>query len=165
MKENKLIEGVDKLDGKITTFEKYLEEKLDKTLLRIINILRYAFIAIMITYLFVCIVSLFHKIVSLTISQGALDFPSIKMILTDGLFTLIVLAIVKSLFVKNGFDYAVLFLEIGFVVVIRKLILLETLPTETGLLLVLSGTSAMFFLLILFIHSLKRKWEAEKKTA
>lgn len=102
--------------------------------------------------------------ISFTISQGALDFNSIKMILTDGLFTLIVLAIVKTLFIKDGFDYAITFLEISFVVLVRKLILLETDPTETMLLLVLGITSAVFFILIVYIHSLKHKWAKEKES-
>jgi hypothetical protein len=86
------------------------------------------------------------------------------MILTDGLFTLIVLAIIKTLFIKNGFDYAITFLEISFVVLVRKLILLETHPSETMLLLVLGITSATFFVLIVYIHSLKYKWAKEENT-
>ncbi len=112
---------------------------------------------IMIAYLAVCLMSLFHKVVSFTFAQGVLDFASIKNILTDGLFTLIVLAIVKTLFIKNSFDYAITFLEITFVVLVRKMILLETDPSETLLLLVLGLTSALFFILIVYIHVLKNK--------
>lgn len=140
----------------------FLEVRMDKFLMNILNIARYIFISLMIVYLFTCLVSLSYKIVSLTLAQGALDFQSIKMILTDGLFTLIVLAIVKTLFIKNGFDYAITFLEISFVVLVRKLILLETHPSETMLLLVLGVTSAIFFILIVYIHSLKYKWSKEK---
>jgi len=115
------------------------------------------FIMIMISYLAACLFSLSHKIIFLTLTQGVLDFAAIKNILTDGLFTLIVLAIVKTLFIKNGFDYAITFLEITFVVLVRKMILLETDPSETMLLLVLGLTSALFFILIVYIHILKRK--------
>ena len=149
---------------KISSFDKFLEEKIDKTLMKILNIARYIFITLMIMYLFICLMSLSYKMVSLTIAQGALDFQSIKMILTDGLFTLIVLAIIKTLFIKNGFDYAITFLEISFVVLVRKLILLETHPSETMLLLVLGITSATFFVLIVYIHSLKYKWAKEEST-
>jgi hypothetical protein len=90
-----------------------------------------------------------------------LNFSSIKTILTDGLFTLIVIAIVKTLFIKNGFDYSLTFLEIAFVVIIRKLILLETIPSETSLLVALGITSSIFFILIIYIHNLKRKWQKE----
>jgi uncharacterized membrane protein YgaE (UPF0421/DUF939 family) len=100
--------------------------------------------------------------ISFTINQGALDFQSIKMILTDGLFTLIVAAIVKTLFIRNGFDYAVTFLEITFVVLVRKLILLDTDPSETLLLLVLGVTSGVFFVLIVYIQNLKMKWAHNK---
>ncbi|MDY0320933.1 MAG: hypothetical protein RBR23_04270 [Arcobacteraceae bacterium] len=146
---------------KLNNIDKVLESKIDTILMRVINLLKYFFIAIMILYLAVCLLSLSHKIISLTLSQGALDFPSIKMILTDGLFTLIVIAIVKTLFIKNGFDYALTFLEIAFVVIIRKLILLETVPEETNLLIALGITSAVFFVLIIYIHNLKRNWQKE----
>lgn len=159
--ENKL-SSFEKALNKIGSFDKFLENKIDKVLMRFLNISRYAFISIMMLYLAVCLMSLGHKIISLTITQGALDFASIKMILTDGLFVLIVLAIVKTLFIRNGFDYAITFLEISFVVLIRKLILLETNPSETMLLFVLGLTSSIFFLLIVYIHALKRKWSKDK---
>jgi hypothetical protein len=152
---------VDRVFSKANKIDKVLESKVDTLLLRIINMLKYVFIVIMITYLAICLISLGHKIITLTISQGALDFPSIKMILTDGLFTLIVLAIVKTLFIKSGFDYALTFLEIAFVVIIRKLILLESIPSETDLLVALGITSSVFFVLIIYIHNLKRKWLKE----
>jgi len=41
---------------------------------------------------------------------------STKILLTDALFTLIVMAIAKALFIRNSFDYALTFLEIAFVV-------------------------------------------------
>ncbi len=148
---------------KILNFDIFLDQKADVILLKFVNILRYVFIMIMIAYLAICLVSLFHKVVSFTFAQGALDFTSIKNILTDGLFTLIVLAIVKTLFIKNGFDYAITFLEITFVVLVRKMILLETDPSETLLLLVLGLTSALFFILIVYIHVLKNKEEKERK--
>ena len=147
---------------KVSTFNQFLEQKVESTLLKLLNIARYIFIVMMIIYLGQCFVSLGYKMVSFTLSQGALDFSSIKIILTDGLFILIVLAIVKTLFIQDGFDYAVTFLEISFVVLVRKLILLETDPSETLLLLVLGVTSALFFILIVYIKGMKHKWEREK---
>lgn len=161
MSENKNISFMGKISNNIISFDKLLENRVEKSLLKILNISRYIFISIMILYLLVCLMSLGHKMISLTLAQGALDFNSIKMILTDGLFVLIVLAIVKTLFIKNGFDYAITFLEISFVVIVRKLILLETNPSETMLLLVLGFISAIFFMLIVFVHSLKRRWEKQ----
>ena len=140
----------------ILNFDQFLNEKMDVVLLKFVNILRYSFIMSMIVYLAICILSLFHKVIAFTLEQGALDFLSIKNILTDGLFTLIVLAIVKTLFIKNGFDYAITFLEITFVVLVRKMILLETDPAESMQLLVLGVTSALFFILIVYIHKLRK---------
>ena len=154
---------VEKVFLKVNNIDKVLENKVDTILLRFINMLKYLFILIMIVYLAICLMSLGHKIISFTIDQGALDFASIKTILTDGLFTLIVIAIVKTLFIKNGFDYALTFLEIAFVVIIRKLILLESIPSETDLLIALGITSSVFFILIIYIHNLKRKWQKEDK--
>ena len=147
----------------MNSINKVLEDRVDTILLRFINMLKYIFILIMIVYLAICLMSLGHKIISFTLEQGALDFASIKTILTDGLFTLIVIAIVKTLFIKSGFDYALTFLEIAFVVIIRKLILLESTPSETDLLIALGVTSSIFFVLIIFIHNLKRKWQKEDK--
>lgn len=154
---------VEKLFLKVSNIDKVLEYKVDFILLRVVNMLKYFFIIIMIVYLAICLLSLGHKIISFTLEQGALDFASIKNILTDGLFTLIVIAIVKTLFIKNGFDYALTFLEIAFVVIIRKLILLESIPSETQLLIALGITSSVFFILIIYIHNMKRKWQKEDK--
>jgi len=148
--------------NKVFALNHFLEVKVENSLLTLLNIARYIFIVMMIVYLGQCFISLGYKMIVFTISQGALDFSSIKIILTDGLFVLIVLAIVKTLFIQDGFDYAVTFLEISFVVLVRKLILLETDPSETLLLLVLGVTSALFFILIVYIKGMKHKWEREK---
>ena len=163
MKEVNKKSLVEKVFFKVNHIDKVLESRVDTILLRFINMLKYFFIIIMIVYLAICLLSLGHKIISFTIDQGALDFASIKTILTDGLFTLIVIAIVKTLFIKNGFDYALTFLEIAFVVVIRKLILLESIPSETDLLIALGIISSIFFILIIYIHNMKRKWQKEDK--
>lgn len=161
MKETEKKGYIERIFVKLNNVDKVLENKVDTILLRVINILKYIFILIMILYLAICLMSLSHKIISFTLTQGALDFLSIKMILTDGLFTLIVIAIVKTLFIKSGFDYALTFLEIAFVVIIRKLILLETVAEETSLLVALGITSSIFFILIVYIHNLKRVWAKE----
>lgn len=51
----------------IGSFDKFLENKMDNVLLRILNISRYAFISIMMLYLIVCLMSLGHKIIYLTL--------------------------------------------------------------------------------------------------
>jgi len=162
MKEAEKKSFIERLFIKVNNIDKVLESRVDTILLRFINMLKYFFIIIMIVYLAICLLSLGHKIITFTLEQGALNFTSIKTILTDGLFTLIVIAIVKTLFIKNGFDYSLTFLEIAFVVIIRKLILLETIPSETDLLIALGITSSIFFILIIYIHNLKRKWRREE---
>jgi len=163
MKNEEKKSYIERVFFKVSRIDKVLEDRVDFILLKMINMLKYLFILAMILYLAICIMSLSHKIISFTLAQGALDFTSIRTILTDGLFTLIVIAIVKTLFIKNGFDYALTFLEIAFVVIIRKLILLETIPSETDLLIALGFTSSIFFVLIIYIHNLKRKWQKEDK--
>ena len=163
MKNEEKKSYIERVFFKVSGIDKVLEDRVDFILLKMINMLKYLFILAMILYLAICIMSLSHKIISFTLAQGALDFTSIRTILTDGLFTLIVIAIVKTLFIKNGFDYALTFLEIAFVVIIRKLILLETIPSETDLLIALGFTSSIFFVLIIYIHNMKRKWQKEDK--
>ena len=162
MEEKKNEQCSANFSSKVFALNQFLEIKVENSLLALLNIARYIFIVMMIVYLGQCFISLGYKMIAFTISQGALDFSSIKIILTDGLFVLIVLAIVKTLFIQDGFDYAVTFLEISFVVLVRKLILLETDPSETLLLLVLGVTSALFFILIVYIKGMKHKWEREK---
>ncbi|MDD3009513.1 MAG: hypothetical protein PHQ70_11715 [Arcobacter sp.] len=163
MKQEEKKSLIERIFNKVNNIDKVLESRVDTILLKIINMLKYLFILAMILYLAICIMSLSHKIISFTLAQGALDFASSKNILTDGLFTLIVIAIVKTLFIKNGFDYALTFLEIAFVVIIRKVILLETVPGETELLMTLGIISSIFFILIIYIHNLKRKWKKEEE--
>jgi len=139
------------------------ERKIDHWLAHALSVLRQFFIVLMIVYTAICIISFAIKLGSLAIVQGNLDFKSIDTLLTDGLFILIILAIVKSLFLKNSFDYAITLLETGFVVLIRKMILLQTDPNEWRVLLVLGITSAVFFMLIILIHYLKRQWRVENE--
>jgi len=89
------------------------------------------------------------SIVSLMGHGTLFDFSQLKFVLNDALYTLIILAIVKTLYINSGFDYAVTFLEIGFVVILRKLILIDIVPDELGLVIALGVISALFFVLIL----------------
>jgi hypothetical protein len=142
---------------------KNLEQKINQLLANVLLILRYFFIALMIVYTAICVVIFAIKLSDVTLIQGDLSFKSIDTLLTDGLFVLIILAIVKSLFLKNSFDYVIMLLETGFVVLIRKVILLQTHPNEWLVLLVLGITSAVFFLLIILTHYLKHQWRMESE--
>ncbi|MEW6422301.1 MAG: hypothetical protein AB1511_11340, partial [Deinococcota bacterium] len=118
----------------------------------IVNTLRYVFIAFMVGYLLICMLSLGGKMLAYIPHLADPDFRALLPMLNDALFTLIVLAIVRSLFIHDSFHYALTFLEVGFVVLLRKLILVETTPEDVWLLLVLGLISALFFALILLTH-------------
>ena len=140
-----------------------VQNDAESVLIQIVTVIRLFFIIFMVVYLAASVFSISSKLMDLIIMHGVLDFPSMKTLLTDALFTLIVLAIVKALFINSSFDYALTFLENAFVVIIRKLILLETVPEENMTLLILGGISTAFFILIIYIHNLKRQWQ--EKTA
>ena len=142
--------------------DSFIQVDSEKQLLRGMSLLRLFFITFMVIYLAVCLFSITVKLFDFVLIQGALDFKSIKVLLTDALFTLIVLAIVKALFIKNSFEYAVTFLEIAFVVVIRKLILLETVPEENMTLLILGSISAALFILIIYVQTEIRRWKVDE---
>lgn len=137
------------------------EHKIDQWLASTLSILRQLFIVLMIVYTAICIVFFALKLNGLAHNENGLGFKAIDTLLTDGLFVLIILAIVKSLFLRNSFDYAITLLETGFVVLIRKMILLQADPNEWPVLLVLGITSAVFFALIILIHYLKRQWRLQ----
>jgi hypothetical protein len=121
--------------------------------------LRIIFISLMSLYLVVAIGSLAVKLFAAVASQGAPEFDILQVVLNDALLVLIVMAIVRTLFIYNSFEYALTFLEVGFVVILRKLILLETTPETAWVLLVLGVVSALFFGLILYTHYLKHDVE------
>lgn len=106
----------------------------------------------MIAYLAICILTLGGKMLANLPQLTKLDFHHLLPVLNDALFTLIVLAIVRSLFIHDSFHYALTFLEVGFVVLLRKLILVETNPQDVWLLLVLGLIGALFFAFILLTH-------------
>lgn len=141
-----------------------IQSRLDHWLNIGLSVLRQVFILLMLIYTAICVISFAIKLSGLSFADGALSFAIINQLLTDGLYVLIVLAIVKSLFLKNSFDYAVTLLETGFVVLIRKLILIPTDPTEWRLLLILGATSTLFFILIIVTHYYRRKWHLQDQT-
>lgn len=122
---------------------------------RFVTVVRLFFIALMALLLVVAMASLATKLVTAVWMEGALAFETLQMLFNDALFVLIILAVVRTLFINDSFTYALTFLEVGFVVLLRKLILLETTPEEAWVLLVLGFVSALFFGLIVFTHYLK----------
>ena len=122
---------------------------------RVVTLLRLLFIALMTLFLTVSMASLATQLVSAVWSEGALAFETLQLLFNDALFVLIILAVVRTLFINDSFNYALTFLEVGFVVLLRKLILLESSPEEAWVLLVLGVVSALFFALIVYTHYLK----------
>lgn len=152
-----------KTESFMEKFDRLVHDDSEKQLMRGLGILRLFFIAFMVIYLAICLFSISVKLLDFVMLEGALSFVSIKVVLTDALFTLIVLAIVKALFIKNSFEYALTFLEIAFVVVIRKLILLDTVPEENMTLLILGAISTSLFVLIVYIQTKMREWKRQEK--
>ncbi|OYY73639.1 MAG: hypothetical protein B7Y40_08330 [Gammaproteobacteria bacterium 28-57-27] len=110
----------------------------------------------MMIYLAFCLVDLFVRLFPLLPHLGDPNARFLLPLLNEALFTLIVLAIVRSLFINDSFHYALTFLEVGFVVLLRKLILLDVSPEEVWVLLVLGLVSALFFTLILWTHFMRK---------
>ncbi|WP_322628168.1 hypothetical protein [Halothiobacillus sp.] len=81
--------------------------RVEHGLAQIMDALRQIFVVLMIVYTLICIISFAVKLFTLTATHGVLDFKAINEVLTDGLYVLIILAIVKSLFLRNSFDYVV----------------------------------------------------------
>lgn len=131
-------------------------ERAESVLRQVVSSLRFVFIVFMVIYLAFCLVDLFARLLPLLPHLGASETGFLLPLLNEALFTLIVLAIVRSLFINDSFHYALTFLEVGFVVLLRKLILLEVVPQEVWVLLVLGLISALFFVLILWTHTMRK---------
>ena len=131
-------------------------ERVESALRQVVSSLRFVFIVFMVIYLAFCLVDLFARLPPLLLHLGASETGFLLPLLNEALFTLIVLAIVRSLFINDSFHYALTFLEVGFVVLLRKLILLEVVPQEVWVLLVLGLISALFFVLILWTHTMRK---------
>lgn len=122
---------------------------------RLVTLLRLLFIALMTLFLVIAMASLATQLVAAVWTEGALAFETLQLLFNNALFVLIILAVVRTLLINDSFTYALTFLEVGFVVLLRKLILLETTPEEAWVLLVLGLVSALFFGLIVYTHYLK----------
>ncbi|OZB76569.1 MAG: hypothetical protein B7X29_09600, partial [Halothiobacillus sp. 13-55-115] len=74
-----------------------IQSKLDHWLYVALTTLRQVFVLLMIIYTAICVISFAIKLSALSFAEGPLAFSIINQLLTDGLYVLIVLAIVKSL--------------------------------------------------------------------
>lgn len=131
-------------------------ERAENKLRQAVSGLRFVFIVFMVIYAAFCLLDLFARLPPLLPHLGDPGTHFLLPLLNEALFTLIVLAIVRSLFINDSFHYALTFLEVGFVVLLRKLILLDVSPQEVWVLLVLGLVSALFFTLILWTHLMRK---------
>ena len=131
-------------------------ERAENGLRQAVSGLRFVFIVFMMIYAAFCLLDLFARLPPLLLHLGDPGAHFLLPLLNEALFTLIVLAIVRSLFINDSFHYALTFLEVGFVVLLRKLILLDVAPQEVWVLLVLGLVSALFFALILWTHLMRK---------
>lgn len=131
-------------------------ERAENGLRQAVSGLRFVFIVFMMIYAAFCLLDLFARLPPLLLHLGDPAAHFLLPLLNEALFTLIVLAIVRSLFINDSFHYALTFLEVGFVVLLRKLILLDVAPQEVWVLLVLGLVSALFFVLILWTHFMRK---------
>jgi uncharacterized membrane protein (DUF373 family) len=139
------------------------DKKIDVSMQMAVRFVRYFLLLVMIIYLFFSAVAMAGTLWQTLLDQHfIMSTESVRSILTDFLLVLIILAIIRTLFITSGFDYALAFLEIGFVVLVRKLLLIQTTPEEAGLLLVLGVVSALLFGLIIVIYHLKHRWKLEQ---
>jgi uncharacterized membrane protein (DUF373 family) len=127
----------------------------ERKLKNLIEYSRYLFIMIMIVYLFICIGKLGFSLYTLALQGDLSSAASLKYVLNDALFVLIVLSFVKTLFMNLGFGYVLTFVEIGFVSILRKLILIDMSPDEVWLIVTLGLISALLFTLILVAYRVK----------
>ncbi len=122
-------------------------------LYRVVSFLRFLFIVVMTVYLFSCLSSLaVNLFVYLRSSGFYLSYESMRQFLTDALFVLVILDFVSAMFYSKRIHYVLTLLEIGFIVVMRKLILLTPTPENSHLIFVLSLAASVFFILIFYFY-------------
>ncbi len=115
--------------------------------------MRFLFISVLTVYLIFCLLSLANKLL-LIIERSSffLTFTQMRDFLTDALFVLIVIDFISAMFYQKRIHYVLSLLEIGFIVVTRKLILLSPKPQNAHLIFVLTFASALFFVLIFYFY-------------
>jgi len=124
-----------------------------KLLQKLTQILRFIFILTLVVYLTFCLVSLITSLYNILFdSHFLLSFGEMRNFLTDALFVLIVIDFISAMFYQKRIHYVLSLLEIGFIVVTRKLILLSPVPQNAFLIFVLTVASGFFFILIFYFY-------------
>jgi len=129
--------------------------KFYKFLAIVVKNLRVFFIVILTLYAISCILNLFLQwFLLIKSSKFLFTFEQMRQFLTDALFILIILDFLNAMLSKKRILYVLALLEIGFIVVTRKLILLNPEPDNATLIFVLSVASAIFFILIVWFYKI-----------
>jgi uncharacterized membrane protein (DUF373 family) len=130
-----------------------ISSKSYRVLQKLVQISRFVFISILILYLLFSLYSLIIKLFNfLSSSHYLLTFEEMRKFLTDALFVLIVIDFISAMFYRKRIHYVLSLLEIGFIVITRKLILLSPVPENSFLMLVLTIASGLFFILIFYFY-------------
>jgi uncharacterized membrane protein (DUF373 family) len=130
-------------------------EKSYARLYELVKKLRFVFLLILTAYLIVCLISLTIHIIQ-TVIHTHLDLPfnTMRNILSEALFVLIILDFTTAMFYLKRIHYILTILEIGFIVVTRKLILLNPEPQNAVLIFTLSIAAMGFFILIMYFYKI-----------
>jgi len=130
-----------------------LSEKNYLLLYKVSQILRFLFITILVIYAVLCIISLsLHLIEILALSHFVLSFHEMRVFISNALFVLIILDFISAMFYVKRIHYILTILEIGFIVITRKLILLDPTPEDSLLIFTLSMAAIGFFVLIFHFY-------------
>ncbi len=130
-----------------------ISSKSYRVLQKLVQISRFVFISILILYLLFSLYSLIIKLINfLSSSYYLLTFEEMREFLTDALFVLIVIDFISAMFYRKRIHYVLSLLEIGFIVITRKLILLSPVPENSFLIFVLTVASGLFFILIFYFY-------------
>jgi magnesium-transporting ATPase (P-type) len=130
-----------------------ISSKSYRVLQKLVQISRFVFISILILYLLFSLYRLIIKLFNfLSSSHYLLTFEEMREFLTDALFVLIVIDFISAMFYRKRIHYVLSLLEIGFIVITRKLILLSPVPENSFLIFVLTVASGLFFILIFYFY-------------
>ncbi len=124
-----------------------------KILQKTVQFMRFLFILVLTVYLVFCLLTLVDRLFLMVKGDSFfLTFTQMRDFLTDALFVLIVIDFISAMFYQKRIHYVLSLLEIGFIVVTRKLILLSPEPQNAHLIFVLTFASALFFVLIFYFY-------------
>jgi len=140
---------------KTPDFKELFSEKNYLILYKLVSYLRFVFIAILAIYSLFCIISLALYLLKLVLTAHFdVTFEEMRHFISVALFVLIILDFTSAMFYSKRIHYILTILEIGFIVITRKLILLDPIPENSKLIFSLSFATIGFFLLIFHFYKI-----------